>query len=167
MCRSTNLLGSPYVPCRGTAATQRAIASGATPRSTGFTLLEIMIAVAIVAILTAIALPIYTNNVVRANRAAAERFMLDIANREEQWMLDQRAYTATLGSGGLGLTAEADLLTRYQFPDVALTGNDCAGVALVGPSFVIRATAIGAQAPDGNLCLDSRNNRTPADKWQR
>lgn len=126
-----------------------------------------MITLAIVAVLVTIALPLYTNHIVRANRASAERFMLDIANREEQFMLDQRSYTATWGTGGLGLSADADLLTRYQFPDVALTGNDCAGVALVGPSYVIRATAIGSQESDGNLCLDSRNNRTPAEKWRR
>ena len=135
--------------------------------STGFTLIEVLITLVIVAILVTIALPMYTNHLVRVNRAAAERFMLEIANREEQFMLDQRSYTATWGSGGLGLTADADLLTRYQFPAVALSGSDCAGVALVGPSFVVKATAIGSQASDGDLCLDSRNNRTPAGKWQR
>ena len=67
----------------------------------GFTLLELMIVCAIVAVLAAIALPSYRNYVVRANRAQAKQFMGDIANREEQYLFDQRSYTTTVGTGGL------------------------------------------------------------------
>ena len=135
-------------------------------RPRGFTLIEIAVVLAIISILVSVALPSYSGSIVRLNRASAERFMLDVANREEQYMMDARSYTATVGTGGLGITPEVDLVVRYTFA-VALTGNDCAGAALAGPSFVISATAIGAQAGDGNLCLDSRNNRTPAAKWER
>lgn len=140
--------------------------SGRQAFDSGFTLIEIAIVLAIVAILTAIALPSYSGSVLRANRANAERFMLDVANRQEQYLMDARSYTATIGSGGLGITPEADIATRYTFA-VTLTGNDCAGTAVAGPSYVIRATAIGSQASDGDLCLDSRNNKTPAAKWER
>ena len=46
---------------------------------------------------------------------------------------------------------------------VAITGNNCAGSAVVAPAYVITATAIGFQTPDGNLCLDSTGNKTG--KW--
>ena len=130
----------------------------------GFTLIEIMIAVAIVTILVSIALPSYSSVMLKLNRTAGQQFMMDIANKEEQINIDQRAFTATIGSGGLGLVPTRDVAANYTFA-VALTGNDCAGVALGGPGYAIRATAIGSQASDGNLCLDSRNNKTPAAKW--
>jgi type IV pilus assembly protein PilE len=132
----------------------------------GFTLIELVIAVAIVGTLAAIALPAYTQQILRANRAQAKQFIEDIANREEQYLLDQRLYTATIGSGGLGMTPPQETAGRYTFA-AAAGGNDCLGVALPTPGYSITATAIGAQASDGNLCLDSVNHKIPTDKWQR
>jgi type IV pilus assembly protein PilE len=139
---------------------------GRPHRCRGYTLMEIATVLAILSILVSIALPSYSGSVMRVNRSAAERFMLDIANRQEQFLMDTRSYTTTIGSGGLGLTPEVELAVKYTFA-VALTGTDCAGAALAGPAYVITGTAIGGQSADGNLCLDSRNNRTPSDKWQR
>jgi type IV pilus assembly protein PilE len=130
----------------------------------GFTMIEVLIVVAIVAILVTVALPSYSNVTVKVNRSAAAQFMMDVANREEQYVLDQRAYTATIGTGGLGLSTPKDVAANYSFT-AAVTGNDCTGNALSGPGYVITATPTGSQAKDGSLCLDSRNNKTPAAKW--
>jgi type IV pilus assembly protein PilE len=62
-------------------------------RMRGFTLMELMIVVAVVAILGAIALPSYNQHVIRGNRTAAQRFMMDVADREEQFLNSMRAYT--------------------------------------------------------------------------
>jgi type IV pilus assembly protein PilE len=132
----------------------------------GFTLIELIIAVVIVGILAAIALPSYNQQILRANRAQAKQFLEDIANRQEQYLLDQRSYTATIGSGGLGMTAPQETSGRYTFA-AAAGGNDCLGAGLPTPGYSITATAIGAQATDGDLCLDSVNHKTPTDKWQR
>ena len=130
----------------------------------GFTLLEVMVVTAIVGILAAIALPSYLNYVKRVNRSQAKQFLQDIANRQEQYRLDQRAYTTTLGSGGLGVTTPSDVAVNYSF-SAAITGNDCNGAAVVAPAYVLTATAIGGQVSDGNLCLDSGGGKTPTDKW--
>ena len=131
----------------------------------GFTLIELLVTVSIVAILVTVALPSYSSVTVRVNRSAAAQFLMDVANRQEQYMLDQRTYTATIGTGGLGLAPGKDVAANYTIT-AAVTGNDCAGNALSGPGYVITATATGGQARDGNLCLDSRHNKTPAAKWE-
>jgi type IV pilus assembly protein PilE len=119
-------------------------------------LIELMIVVAIIAILAAIAFPSYERQVTRSNRAVAKQFILAIAAKEEQYILDAREYTATIGSGGLGLTAPNEVANRYTFA-VAVTASP--------PGYLITATATGRQTSDGNLTLDNLGTRSPADKW--
>lgn len=63
-----------------------------TRKDAGFTLIELMITVAVVGILAAVALPAYTDHIKRGKRSAAESFMVTLSNKEEQQMLNTRCY---------------------------------------------------------------------------
>ena len=69
-----------------------------TPSSRGFTLIEVMIVVAVVAILSAIAYPSYQEHVRRSHRSAAQAFMLDVAARQQQRLIDMRSYAPDLAT---------------------------------------------------------------------
>ena len=58
----------------------------------GFSLVELLVAMIIMAILAAVPIPGYQNYVVKGNRAAAQSFMMYLANREKQYLLDVRTW---------------------------------------------------------------------------
>ena len=128
----------------------------------GFTLTELLITIGVLSILVGIALPNYRQYVIRGKRSAAQSVMMDIANREQQFLLANRRYAdkATLESNGFSLPAEVS--ENYTW-DISLGAGS-------RPSFVITFTGIGSQAADNSpqpLTLSSAGEKAPAEKWRR
>lgn len=91
----------------------------------GFTLIELMVVVMIVAILAAVGYPSYQQYTTKARRAAAQSFMLSVANKQEQIILDMRRYVAVSGNidfpnaptaaaPGVNMPVPADVASRYD-----------------------------------------------------
>jgi type IV pilus assembly protein PilE len=123
----------------------------------GFTLIELMIAVAVVGILASIAYPSYQAYVIRSYRAAAQAQMMDIANRQQQFLLANRSYASKEVLEASGYTLPAEVASRYRYSVTVGTGTV--------PSFVITFTAANGQTSDGTLMLDSAGVKTPSGKW--
>jgi type IV pilus assembly protein PilE len=118
----------------------------------GFTLMELLITIAIVGILAAIAYPSYQQYVQRAHEADAQSFLLTLSNLQERYLLDRRAYADTVAK--LGTSEPAELSKRYNFSVTA--------PAKLPPAYEIKATPIagGPQAGRAELWVKSDGTRS-------
>ena len=140
---------------------RRLVRSRSGTSSRGFTLIEVMIVVAIIGVLSAIAFPSYQRYVQRGNRSQAQQLMLEIASKQQQYMLDARAFTATIGTGGLNIASKDGWTCTTScvnsFYSVSVTVDNTA----TPPTFTITAdpSSSASQAADGKLTLTSDNTK--------
>ncbi len=123
----------------------------------GFTLIELMIVVAIIAIIASIGFPAYSEHVRKGHRAAAQSHMMDMASRQGDILADSHSYAAQAEL--LGLVPLPGAVSKFYTITVATTATP--------PTFTITATPkVGtAQVIDGNLTLTNAGVKTPAAKW--
>jgi type IV pilus assembly protein PilE len=128
-------------------------------RSSGFSLIELMVAVVIVAILAAIAVPSYSSYVVRGSRAAAQTQLLELASLQEKIFLNSNAYTPSVTVAYNGTSAGGLGRTGGQTPDgkYALSLD----IAVPAQTFTLTATPVAgkSQAGDGDLSISENGQR--------
>lgn len=121
-------------------------------RDKGFTLIEMMIVVAIIGIIAAIAYPNYQNSVQNSRRVAATACLLDLSQFMERFYTSNLTYVgATLPVGGC--RTENDLNTFYTISFTA---------APTARAYTIQAVNVGAQSSDacGTLSINQAGVRT-------
>lgn len=132
----------------------------------GFTLIELMVTVLIIAIIAAIAIPSYRSHITRANRADAESYMMQVASMQEQILLDSRAYVQILPANnssfgrlapiGVGLAVPDDVAHNYT-----LSISAPAPAAGQPPTYQIIAVPTAAQVDTAcqTLTLDQSGQK--------
>ncbi|MBB3229131.1 type IV pilus assembly protein PilE [Luteibacter sp. Sphag1AF] len=121
----------------------------------GFTLLELMIVVAIIGILTMIAVPSYNRYAFRARRADAQTALMQIATAQERYYATYNTY-ASSPVNDLKMTSTTTPNGYYTLSIGTMPGTD------LTTAYVATATAIGGQANDVclNLTIDSRGTKS-------
>jgi type IV pilus assembly protein PilE len=107
-------------------------------RSAGFTLIELMITVAVIGVLAGLAYPSYQKQIAKSRRSDARAGLAAAAQAMERWYSERSTYAgATLGSTGIYAASSTN-----GFYTLSITTQTAAG-------FTLRATPAGAQTGDG------------------
>ena len=120
----------------------------------GFSLLELLVALAVMALLMTLAYPTYVSYKVKGNRAATQAMLVDLANRQQLYLLDARMYSATLAE--LGAATVPSIVSDYYVVPDPVVDNEAAP-----PTFIVSASARPGtvQARDGDLSINSAGVR--------
>lgn len=170
------------------------IATRTSPVARGFSLVELMVTVAIIGILASIALPQFRNYQIASYRAAAKAILMDVASRQEQYLVQKRGYFYTCMNGTtpetcpasptnlptgnctassttmfstLGLTIESDVLQAYNFA-ICAPSTTATNTALASmPTFQVTAIpkAGSIQANESWLYMNQFGLKMPVTAW--
>lgn len=135
----------------------RAYVCQPSKRAMGFTLMELMIVVAIVGILAAVAYPSYQEHIRKSRRAAAQSFLMDVAAKQQQYLIDARTYASTLSELRMSVPRDVSAYYTIDFNPASTT-----------TAFNVRATPQGSQTADlsgAMLELDQGGTKKPTGKW--
>lgn len=116
----------------------------------GFTLLEILIVVAIIGILSSIALPAYQNSVLRAGRAEAKTELLQVASDQERYFSNFNTYVNDALPLNAPVVADRNRTTQNGFYSISVAA--CGGGAITN-CFIATATAQNDQTADSCTTL--------------
>ena len=122
-------------------------------KAKGFTLIELMIVVAIVALISVIAYPSYMNYVINTKRNVATNTLLQIADRQQQFFMDNKRYAATLTD--LGLAANPLILDEQGNPADAGNTRTVYAVSLsdiTATTYTITAAPVNMQLKRDTKC---------------
>jgi type IV pilus assembly protein PilE len=138
----------------------------AEQRRQGWTLVELIVTLAILAILLGIAYPVYNNQVLKARRADGHALLYHASQRQQQFFTSNNQFTATAGVGGLEMCDDTDGETNNDCPPTSQKHKDDEfyyTLSINRPStttYTLTATAQSPQTDDsacGNLTLSHLN----------
>lgn len=146
----------------------------------GITLIELLIVIVVVGILAAIAVPIYTDYLVRARRADAKTALEQVRAAQEMYRAEKGCYAQDnvncQGEEEAG-TAEEKLQTQFGAPSTSISQYyNWSFTVKTSTQFTARATPLGSQAKDGWLEIDHNGTKTdqngytfpdPRCKWSK
>jgi type IV pilus assembly protein PilE len=130
-------------------------------KSRGFTLIELMITVAIVGILASIAYPNYIEQIRKGNRADAKASLTSFANAMEIWRMQNG--NSYLGAGAPNTGSPNPAVFSATVPvSGGITTYDLTISAVTATTYTLAATPVSTDSTCGTLSITETGAKTPA-----
>lgn len=143
-------------------------------KTSGFTLIELMIVIAIIGILVSVVMPSYRNYVLESQRNDTQGKLLQILELQERFYLNNFTYTTSLTT--LGYPGDPFIISYSGSPAFSVAIQTCPTGSGAGPGaglypditnsitdlnrcFIVIATPQGDQVNDGGLVIDNRGRK--------
>ena len=137
----------------------------------GFTLVELMVVVMVIAILASVAIPSYSGYVTDARRQGAAQEILTIASRQEQHFLDNKAYATSLTQLGYsaqpigtnengGYVGATDASAMYTFAITSTTATTSGTIRAYTVSAIPKGSQLSRDTECGTLTLTEAGVKT-------
>lgn len=129
-------------------------------RQQGFSLIELMIVVVILAVLAAIAVPNYQEYLLKSGRSEGQAKLLEVMQMQQRFYSQNQAYTTNLGAGGLGYAGvAANAAAPSEDGRYLITAAVCAAGIPIAACVLLRAAPQGSQAADAKCSTLTINSR--------
>lgn len=143
-------------------------------KNKGFTLIELMIVIAIIGILATIVMPSYRGYVLESQRSDTQGKLLQMLELQERFFIDNFTYTTTLNGNpavpgdGLDYLTDPVIISYSGAPAFSISAGNCtdAIIAALYPDaptlnrcFRLIATPLGDQVNDGGMIIDNRGRK--------
>ncbi|RLA53453.1 MAG: hypothetical protein DRQ65_06085 [Gammaproteobacteria bacterium] len=133
----------------------------------GFTLIELMIVIVIVAVLLMVALPAYQNSIIKSNRSAGRGILQDVTARQEQYYINNKVYSTTLSSLGYSVDVDGAFYIDNQVDKINAADSDSVYkigiIKLSTLAYSVTAETLGRQAKDtrcGNFTITGKGEKS-------
>jgi type IV pilus assembly protein PilE len=125
-------------------------------RTRGFSLIELMIVLAIIAVLAAIAVPMWGRYTYRSRRVDGQNLLMSVAQAEERYYTDHNTYPLTATSLGFSIIDPTSANGYYVLESITLPSS-----ASAGQGYTATAEPQGAQVGDdcGKLSIDNTGSK--------
>ncbi len=119
-------------------------------RARGFTLVEVMVTVAIIAILASVAIPAYQDQIRKARRSDGQSLLLDIAQQQERFLTANSTYTQNMNDLGYAGSSSSQYSDEGNYSASVTLASGC----VIANCYRLVATPVhSAQLEDGSLVL--------------
>lgn len=132
--------------------------------SRAFTLIEMLIALAVIAILAAIAVPSYQDHVRQSRRVDGQAALMNLQMAQERWRANNLTYSASLSDLGVGSSSSENHYT------IAVTSGSISGSAFIATASAKSSSPQAGDTGCTTLTLSQSGNQTsmtPAACWKK